>query len=319
MYQYKDVYLIPQYSVLPTRDEADTTVKLGNRTFKLPVVPANMRASIDFNKADWLSNNGYFYILHRFYTKEEIFNWLEKGNHQYVSISCGVKDYDKQLLKEINDKYKIDYLTIDIAHGHSVIMKNFLEYINNNIFTDKERKPFIIAGNIATEYAVDDLHEWGADCVKVGIGGGHVCTTKDKTGFTVPMFSCVCRCSGNASIPIIADGGICNHGDIAKALVAGATFVMAGSMFARCLDSPAESECLNGDIVMKSWYGSASEHNKGNKRHIEGILVSEESNYQTYQELLDIVREDLQSSISYAGKRKASELYGVEFGIHGKL
>ena len=111
-----------------------------------------------------------------------------------------------------------------------------------------------------------DLAEWGADVVKIGIGQGSPCTTKDKTGFTLPMFSCAQDCSrvllGNFGepvkrVPIIADGSIACNGDIAKALVAGADFVMAGGLFACCVDSAAHSIMVEGSLH-RAYYGSAS-------------------------------------------------------------
>ena len=82
-----------------------------------------------------------------------------------------------------------------------------------------------------------EITEWGADAIKVGIGQGSQCTTKDKTGFTMPMFSCMLECAKGANIPLIADGGVKCNGDVAKALIAGADMVMIGGMFAECVDS----------------------------------------------------------------------------------
>ena len=151
---------------------------------------------------------------------------------------------------------------------------------------------------------------WGADIVKVGVGQGSPCTTKDKTGFTVPMFSCVQSCSNlyngefedqeHEKIPIIADGGVRCNGDIVKALVAGATMVMAGGLFAACTDSPAKLIKFNGDYL-KGYFGSASYENKGSLNHIEGKLNAIEDNRMTYERKLEEIREDIQSAISYAG------------------
>jgi GMP reductase len=182
----------------------------------------------------------------------------------------------------------------------------------------------IIAGNVATPEAVRDLSNWGADAVKVGIGQGSPCTTKYKTGFTMPMFSCVKKCSklyNNKTIfedpddeglpemvgeeiineiPIIADGGIKHNGDIAKALTAGATMVMAGGMFAACADSPAVSSTING-AFHKAYFGSASSENKGHDNNIEGKLTNIPCSNMTLGEKLVEIKQDLQSSISYAG------------------
>ena len=195
----------------------------------------------------------------------------------------------------------MDFVTIDIAHGHSFLVKNMIKHIKKYL-----PDSYIIAGNVATANAVDDLAEWGADCVKVGIGQGNVCTTKDKTGFTMPMFSCVLDCAQSQSkIPVIADGGLRCNGDIAKALTAGASFCMAGSLFTGCTDSPAVTTVIDGKIY-KQYFGSASEHNKNTKRHIEGVMKEVPANHLTYLQKLDEVTQDLQSAVSYAGGRDIS-------------
>ena len=170
--------------------------------------------------------------------------------------------------------------------------------------------------------AVRDLNSWGADAVKVGIGQGSPCTTKYKTGFTMPMFSCVKKCSdlfsgswedsSSEKIPIIADGGIKHNGDIAKAIVAGATLTMAGSMFSVCRDSPAASVVCDGRIY-KQYFGSASEHNKGEKRHIEGVMKEVACNDMSYEEKLQEIQQDIQSSISYAGGTNLQSLKNIDW------
>ena len=227
---------------------------------------------------------------------------------------------------------RVDFITVDIAHGHSLMMKEILSAIKKSL-----PKTFVIAGNVATRKATEALISWGADCVKVGIGQGAACTTKDKTGFTLPMFTCVQECAGeyfgvryfdaqwkgkpsledtNATLkkrlPVIADGGICCNGDVAKALTAGGCMVMAGSQFSACLDSPAETVKIN-EAVYKRYFGSASEQNKREKRHIEGVTKEIPSNYMTYEEKLDEFRQDLQSAISYAGGKDLSCFNEVKY------
>ena len=392
---YDDVSLIAKYYDGDSRTGNDTSVRLGDYTFKLPVIPANMKCTIDMETAERLSKAGYFYILHRFYTNDEIFDWVKSVNNsdiECISISVGVGEVDKELVTRLaNEKLVPEFITVDIAHGHSRGMKEMIEFIRS-----KMDDVFIIAGNVMTREAVDDLSSWGADAVKVGIGGGRVCSTKLKTGFTKPMFSCVLDCctvnvdenelekecskevldeyklvvdnGRNTSYPhshrfpdkfkwiqplfnrhfgdiknitsdeihnflsiemtrrfnerikntvvIIADGGIRENGDIAKALVAGADMAMAGSMFAGCEDSPAES-VFNDDLelVSKRYYGSASEENKGHNRNVEGFLIEIPYNGFTYQEKLDEIKMDLQSSISYGGGNNLSCLPKVEWKI----
>lgn len=307
---YSDIVLIPKYSELASRALADTSVKLGNHTFKVPVVPSNMKCTVDDNTARILSNNGYFYVMHRF--DGATVNHIELANRENwpcISVSIGVGDDEKTLFDKIyNDKYRIDFITVDIAHGHHLKMKQTLDYLGKF----KSRGTTIIAGNVTTKEAAYDLIKWGADVIKVGIGQGYVCTTKDKTGFTMPMFSCVNKMP--VHIPVIADGGIRCNGDIAKALVAGAVMVMGGSMFARLLDSPSATyKDQHTGETLKEYYGSASFFNKGYNKNIEGRRELVEAEHKTYLEKMQEVQEDLQSAISYAGGCTLESLRDVQY------
>jgi len=296
-YKYEHISLVPEYSRLLSRSDAKTEVMLGKKRFKLPIIPSNMKSVINKDIAEWMSNNRYMYVMHRFGIDnyEFVLN-ANKNDWNNISISIGVQTVDYDLVKKIADNnLDVDYITVDIAHGHCLSMKNIISYIKKTL-----PSTFVIAGNVATRQAVKDLADWGADCAKVGIGQGHVCTTKDKTGYTYPMFTCTRECS-NSKIPIIADGGVRCNGDIAKAIAAGGHMVMAGSLFSACLDSPGDNVTLAGGKIGKKYFGSASEKNKGNKRHIEGVEKTIESNYMSYAEKLQEIKEDLQSSISYAG------------------
>ncbi len=141
-------------------------------------------------------------------------------------------------------KAGVDVITIDTAHGHSLGVMDGVRKI-------KAEYPQlqIIAGNIATREATKDLIEAGADCVKVGIGPGSICTTRIVAGVGVPQLTAVMDCveEGNKyGVPVIADGGIKYSGDIVKALAAGAKVVMMGSMFAGCEEAPGEMEIYQG-------------------------------------------------------------------------
>ena len=336
-YSYQDVFLKPRYSEFHSRSEADTSITFGNQTFKLPVVPANMECTMNVDKAKYMSENEYFYIMHRFNKdktapantdNKKFIEVANNENWKTISISLGVKDEDEELIEHcISNKLRIDYLTLDIAHAHSVRMKEMLAYLNRMYRSDicTVERPFIIAGNVASAGAVVDLENWGADAVKCGIAQGDACTSYGQTGFGVPMFTCIQECTNVARKPIIADGGIRTNGDFAKALVAGGHMVMAGSIFAACIDSPAETvyreiitnELSNkgtGKIIVKPYkvyYGSASAKNKGANVHVEGRVVELECNKMTYAEKLHEITESLQSSISYAG----GDFSEVEYGI----
>ncbi|ACM60733.1 IMP dehydrogenase [Caldicellulosiruptor bescii] len=141
-------------------------------------------------------------------------------------------------------KAQVDVIVVDTAHGHS---KGVIETVKRI----KSRYPHIqvVAGNIATAEAARDLIEAGADCVKVGIGPGSICTTRVVAGIGVPQITAimdVAEVAKEYGIPVIADGGIRYSGDITKALAAGADVVMIGSLFAGCEESPGECEIYQG-------------------------------------------------------------------------
>ena len=132
---------------------------------------------------------------------------------------------------------EVDVIVIDTAHGHSENVLKTLKAIRNRYDID------VIAGNIATAEAAGDLIEAGADAVKVGIGPGSICTTRVVTGVGMPQVTAIanaCRVADEHEVPVIADGGIRHSGDIAKAIAAGASSVMLGSLFAGLDESPGE-------------------------------------------------------------------------------
>jgi GMP reductase len=304
MLNYDDIYLVPKYSTLDTRKNADTSFCLGSFNFKLPLVPSNMKAVINDIWASWLSENDYFYVMHRFDNITVPFvKYADEQKLKTVSISTGINnDSYEELLTIKKNNWKLDFITIDVAHGHHIKVEKRIHEIKN-MFPDV----FIIAGNVTTREGVEFLENAGADATKIGIGPGKACTTKLQTGFHVPMFSAILQCSPSAKKPLIADGGINHYGDIAKALTAGASCVMAGSLFASCKDSPATS--INGK---KIYYGSASSHNKGHNSNIEGTLLELESSVSLKDRLSEITQ-SLQSSISYAGGKNLTCFNSVEY------
>lgn len=314
-YSYSDIALLPDYSEIKSRRDADCNQTFLGRVFKSVVVPANMKCTIDFKMAGILSEEGYFYILHRFYSYSDIFKWIENNqNLKTISISVGVKDEDYRLISAIkNSNLKVHYITIDVAHGYHIKVKDMIEHIKEE-FGDK--KPYIIAGNIGTRRSLDDLQYWGADAVKVGLSMGKSCTTYNCTGVGTPMFTTVRDICFNdvdiydASIPVIADGQIREVGDVCKALVAGASMVMIGSEFAKCLDSPAE--VINNH---KIFFGSASSFNKNSDSFIEGQKVLLEQRTETYLQYFKRINEGIQSCMSYAGTNTLDGLRFMDYTI----
>lgn len=159
---------------------------------------------------------------------------------------------------------KVDVITLDTAHGHSVHVINAVKTVKAE-FPDLQ----VIAGNVATAHATIDLIEAGADAVKVGIGPGSICTTRVVAGVGVPQVTAIYDCAEAAKpygVPIIADGGIKYSGDVVKAIAAGAAVCMMGSLFAGCEESPGDTELYQGrKYKVYRGMGSLGAMEKGSK------------------------------------------------------
>lgn len=312
IFDYEDVQLIPNKCIVESRSECDTSVVLGKHTFKMPVVPANMQTIVDETIAEWLASNGYFYIMHRFEEDKRIPFIKDMAEKKLISsISVGVKQNEYEFVEELAAQGLVpDYVTIDIAHGHSNAVINMIQYLKQFL-----PETFVIAGNVGTPEAVRELENAGADATKVGIGPGKVCITKIKTGFGTGgwQLAALRRCSKAARKPLIADGGIRTHGDIAKSIRFGATMVMIGSLFAGHEESPGETVVVDG-VKFKEYFGSASEFQKGEKKNVEGkkmLLPYKGALVDTLTEM----QQDLQSSISYAGGKDIGAIRKVDYVI----
>jgi len=297
----------------------------------MPVYPSNMKSVVSLETCLFLAKNNYFYTMHRFGVKlKDILDFC-KHNDIFSSISVGINEDSYEELNSILGKYTPDYITLDVANAWSEKSFKMISYIQKNFPSS-----FLIIGNVATGSAVLSIAKVldNDAAIKVGIAGGSVCITKNKTGFHIPMATCVQDCSSaikkelencsyvadfdeefnllvnknylNLSIPIIADGGIEEHGDIAKAISLGAHMVMAGSLFSGYTQSAGDIVNINNHLY-KEYYGSASEHNKGEYKNVEGTKKLIEYKGDMSRLLVEL-KEDLQSSISYAGGKDLSAL-----------
>lgn len=313
-FDFDDVILIPKMGVLQSRSEADTSVRFGKHTFALPVIPANMSSIVDESTCRALAERDYLYIMHRFDIDPFKFIESQNGLGLFSSISIGISGSHYELLTQMLDKgMKPDYITLDVAHGDSTESLKMVRHIANK-FPDT----FLIAGNIGTPDAALRLTDAGAGAVKVGIGPGSACLTSPNTGFgtrgyQLSALAYVAQALEGSGVQIISDGGIRKHGDIAKAVAFGADMVMIGGMLGGHDENPGEIIEIDGE-KKKSFYGSASAEQKGNNKHVEGkkmLVPYKGSLFGTLQG----IKENLQSSISYAGGAQLFDLRDVEYTL----
>jgi len=312
---YKDVYILPQYSEVTSRSQVETSVKIDDLIIQTPVISANMDTVTNAEMTVAMYQGGGIGALHRFMSIEDNVEMFRRSAPCFVSI--GVNEESKERAHALYSAGARRFV-IDIAHGHSRMMRDMTTWLRN-----KYSDVYIMAGNVATGQAVMDLVSWGANAVKVGIGPGNVCTTKNVTGVTVPQFSAVLNCASaletiNGIKPlIVADGGITEIGDIAKAIGAGADLVMCGRLFAGTREAPGER--VGGKKVYR---GMASKdamltiRTASSLPTAEGISTLIDSTEQSASDVVNQIKGGLQSSFSYSNSKNMEEFHeNVLFGL----
>lgn len=272
---FNDVLIQPKRSTLNSRNEVDIFREFNwkgsggnNNSFKaIPVMASNMGTVGTPNMARTLTTNGYMCALEKHYAADEINRLFaelvrkaideDKSPVEYtqrISLSVGVND-SLDTIREVAKNHAVTAVTIDIANGYLLKLIDKVKEVRQE-FPDV----FIIVGNVVTEDVTTDLILAGANCVKVGIGNGAVCTTRLKAGIGRPQLSTVMECADAAHqlhAFIMCDGGCVYPCDINKAFCAGADFVMTGAMFAGCDEAEGRIIELNGR-KFKKYYGMSS-------------------------------------------------------------
>ncbi len=251
---FDDVLLVPQRSSIRSRGDVALHTRASRRIkLSLPVIAANMDTVCETEMAIALGKLGGMGAIHRFNTIEAqagMVGQVKASGDFPVGAAIGT-DHDAYDRARALVNAGVDVLVLDIAHGHA---DHAIEVLGRV----KVQYPEVdlIAGNVATRLGAQELANAGADAVKVGVGPGGVCTTRLVAGVGVPQLTAIAECADvrghdGELIPIIADGGIRSSGDIAKALAAGASTVMIGSLFAGTKESPGEVEQSSRGLVKR--------------------------------------------------------------------
>jgi IMP dehydrogenase len=310
---YDDIQLVPSYSEIESRAKIDLSTQLTtNYRIQIPLIASPMDTVCDSDMAIVMAQLGGVGCIHRFMT-------IEQQAEEVQNVKFAV--YDSSIINDWGDdvvpimaavgangdylertheltKAGANVILIDVAHGHHKFVREAIGKIKSNFPTVD-----VIAGNIATAEAAEDLESWGADGLRVGIGGGSLCTTRIKTGFGVPNVTSLLDVASVANVPVIACGGIRTSGDIAKAIACGADSVILGSLLAGTKESPgAILEKPQG--LYKRYRGAASLETKSihgqATRNVEG-----ESTVVPFKGgakfIIDGLLDGLRSALSYAG------------------
>lgn len=256
---YDDVLIKPNYSeILPTNVVVKTRFSK-NITLDMPIISAAMDTVTESKMAIKMAEMGGIGVIHKnlspeLQAKEVAIVRTHKNGDLKVAAAIGVGDKEFERAKLLVSA-GVSAIVIDTAHGHSLGVINMIKRVKAEF-----KNIDVVAGNVATAEACLDLITAGADAVKVGIGPGSICTTRVVAGIGVPQLSAILNCANycrKMDIPVIADGGIKLSGDMVKALAAGASTVMIGSLIAGTDESPGEI-IEQGGRKFKSYRGMGS-------------------------------------------------------------
>lgn len=305
---FDDVLLVPSYNHHESRRVVSIGMqdRLAQLSLELPVISSNMDTITESNMANFMQSKGGIGALHRFMSIEDNIKEFKLCRGP-VFVSVGCTDAELQRAEALRDA-GADFFCVDVAHAHAKYVGKTLKSLRALLGSR-----CIMAGNVATYAGADYLASCGADIIKAGIGGGSVCSTRIKTGFGIPMLTCIQDCA-RTDRSIVADGGIRTSGDIVKALAFGADFVMIGGMLAGTEPTPGKIITKEDGKQVKRYRGMASREAQEDflgQMHewktAEGVAT--EVPYKDNQDAIiaDIVG-GLRSGLTYAGADTITEL-----------
>jgi len=316
---YSDVLIRPKRSTLTSRFDVDlertyTFYHSGKEWTGVPIMASNMDTTGTFEMHKALSQSGMVTCIARHYNKNGKL-WNEANNKNKLCVMSGISNPEiSEIIGVVNTFSEIAFVGLDVANGYTINFVNTIKHL-------REQLPHvtIIAGNVVTGDMTAEVILAGADIVKVGIGGGSVCTTRIKTGVGYPQLSAVIECADAAhgiGGHIIADGGCNSSGDMVKAFAAGADFVMIGGMLA------GHEEC-DGELVFEDdvdepvgmeFYGMASQtamdrhgHSNREYRGEEGKTVTVPYRGSVRDTANDILG-GIRSACTYVGAKRLKDL-----------
>jgi IMP dehydrogenase len=311
---FDDILMVPQYSEVTSRASVDLKMPIGGKSFlELPIIASPMDTVCEKEMAIAIAESGGVGIIHRFMSEKSQIKMVEEVyNHKSIGLAVGAalsttftEDHVDKLIKA-----GVSMLLIDTANGHSKMAIHATMRLKN-IVGDSIH---IMSGNVATVEGYIALDVAGADSVRVGIGGGSMCTTRIVSGHGIPTLSSIINVREakdrfNLNAGIVADGGIRNTGDMVKAFAAGANSVMLGSMLAGTDESPGSLYFENGK-KFKSFRGMASkEANKDKDIAVAEGISTMIPHKGSVKDIIKDIKGGLGSGCSYTGVDSLCNLY----------
>lgn len=305
---FDDVLILPHHSTISTREIIKIDQSFLGLKLEVPIISSNMDYVTGPDMAIAMYKVGGLGILHRFMPWKDQLEAMAKiaSENAPVAISVGVRDSNESLQRALTAQFNFPnvIVCIDVAHGDH-------EKVGNLVLALKSHGLKVIAGNVATMQGYGYLSRCGADAIKVGIGPGSVCTTREVTGAGVPQLTALMEIhkirQEYGGPPIIADGGIKNSGDIVKALAAGADVVMLGNLLAGSRECPGNAIQTPDGRRWRPYRGQSIFGVNGLRYTPEGIsgYVEEKGPVE------DIIRNlvgGIRSGMSYSGASNLEEL-----------
>lgn len=303
---FDDVLIKPEYSEIKSRKDVDTTSIIAGRKLRVPIISANMKSVTGPTMANAIRHAGGWGCLHRFGSAAEMISDFFLTNDEAI-VSMGVAETEFHRILDLH-KRGAKVVCIDIAHGASILAADMLFKLKRE--TDLK----VIVGNFATYYSFAEFMSrsgYAPDAIKVGVGGGSACTTRRVTGCGMPTFASLwdfCQTGHDVEVQIIADGGIRNSGDFAKAIAVGADAVMLGKVLVDTTESNAIM--INDYVERKTWKrysGSASAESYESQGKTSEHRTPEGESYlvpytgRTVEDVMQEFSAGLRSAMSYVG------------------
>jgi len=321
---YDDVNIVPKYSELESRGDVKLNTRFTKNTeITIPIVASPMDTVTELDMAREMMEWGGVGIVHRFMSIEKQAKMINElcympGTEHIIvnkaSPRCAAVGVTGDYLERSQELFNngCNVLLIDVAHGHHKLVGEAIEEIKTRL-----EQIEVIAGSVATGEACEYLCEKGADAIRVGIGNGSLCETRIRTGVGIPQVFAIIDCVSIAddyNVPIIADGGVRNIGDVCKGLACGADTIMLGSLLSGTKETPGTIEKIGkwpNEQLHKKYRGSASLDSKKSRGHNKNV----EGNHKVIpykgkvKRIINDIQDGIRSSFSYVGANTIDEFH----------